>query len=678
MTCPECALEVLGSCTEPPSRSPHWTPSDSRGRDGLALSRSSKSRAARGGNQRRQCGQSEVRTPSERSPAKEPRDDSWVRKAVLLAVTALAVLLAWRTEVSRDLGFHIMAGRWILEHGAWPQVDTFTWTLAGRPYIDMNGLFQVALALAYRGGMRGVNLLRLAFMLATLVVLWLSARRRGVESPALLGIGFTLALLTWEVRLMPRPELVTGLCLALQLYLLRRHADTGDRCFLLATVPLQLLWVYSHSLSHLGIAVLALYAVFRGRFSDAAPWLALAGVAVVMVLNPYGVRGLAWQWSLGERISEGNLFADFLVELVSPFSSAADQIPALVFFKIMLAATATALIASARQISFFEWAVVLLFGTLASMKMRFVATFAIVALPVALEAASRRIGHALRGRAATVGALVAIALVCQQVVSGGLYAFNRYPFRLGAGESPAVFPIGTVRTLQTSSLGGPIFNAIEHGGYLELHRPGEKTFVDGRLEVMDEGFYLPYLRALSGNGWDTLEQRWRPTVALVPANARELVRRLFENPGWALVDVDAVAFLFARTTQDHLEAIRANQERLQTLNTPHATTEEPLPPPSSPSWLASLFGRKDIPLEAFGRGTNFLQVGLFEAARQELRRALLASEQPNPPLMKAYVIALAETDRLDEARTWCRALVRLAPQDGEAAALLARLQQDSR
>jgi len=74
-----------------------------------------------------------------------------------------------------------------------------------------------------------------------------------------------------------------------------------------------------------------------------------------------------------------------------------------------------------------------------------------------------------------------------------------------------------------------------------------------------------------------------------------------------------------------------------------------------------------------GRGANFIQAGMFEAARRELRQALLSSNQPNPGLFKAYVIALAELDRLDEARAWCEALVELAPEDKEAAAMLARL-----
>jgi tetratricopeptide (TPR) repeat protein len=266
-----------------------------------------------------------------------------------------------------------------------------------------------------------------------------------------------------------------------------------------------------------------------------------------------------------------------------------------------------------------------------------------------------------------------MALACQQTISGGLYAFNRYPFRFGLGESPAVFPVGTVRTLADPALAGPIFNAIEAGGYLELHRPREKTFVDGRLEVMDESFYAPYLSALSGDGWDALERRWQPKVALVPTSARGLVRHLLAEPGWALIDVDAVAFLFARATPDHLQTIAANQERLRRLDTPAGVPDPAIAPPSPPSWLAALLGAKRFPFEAFGRGANYLQIGMFEAARREFRQALLASDQPNPALITSYVVALAEVGRLDEARAWCRALVELAPQDRDAAALLARL-----
>src|SRR4051812_23873646 len=213
------------------------------------------------------------------SPAQASADLSRMRTAVLCALAALTVLLAWRSESSRDFGYHLATGRFILEHGSWPRVDSFTYTLEGRPYLDLHGLFQIVLALAYRaGGMIGIGVLRVLFALATFALLWVSARQRGLRSPTLLGLSFALALLTWQVRLTTRPELATSACLALELLLLRRYEDTSRRGYLLATVPLQFVWVYSHALSLLGIAVVGLFAAaslvkgIRDRRVDYAPW----------------------------------------------------------------------------------------------------------------------------------------------------------------------------------------------------------------------------------------------------------------------------------------------------------------------------------------------------------------------------------------------------------------------
>ena len=341
------------------------------------------------------------------------RDRRWPRVLIAVAILALAACLAWRTESSRDFGYHLATGRWILGHHAWPRVDAFTYTLAGRPYIDMHGLFQVAMALAYRGGMTGIGLLRLAFVLATVALLWLAARQRGGRSAALLGVGFGLALFTWEVRLMTCPELASALFLAAQLLLLRRHADSGRKRWLFATVPLQLLWVYSHALSVFGIVVLALYAATsfiagaRKRAFDPMPWLALVAATAVLFLNPYGLEGVRFLWNLQTRIQQGNTFAESINELMSPFSARVAGIRALWSFKLMLVATGIVMLARARRTPLFDLTVVGLFGALAAMHLRMVGLFAIAALPPALEAASE-LGSSLsakwRARSAREGA----------------------------------------------------------------------------------------------------------------------------------------------------------------------------------------------------------------------------------------------------------------------------------
>jgi hypothetical protein len=631
-------------------------------------------------------------SPQRLQHAPVPVDERWVRYAVLLAVVALTAIFAWRTESSRDFGDHVAAGRWILEHGSWPRVDSFTYTVAGRPYIDMHGLFQIALALAYRGGgMIGVGLLRVAFALAIFAILWLSARDRGVRSPVLLGVGFGLALVALEARFMARPELATALCLAAQLWLLRRHADSGDRRWLLATVPLQLVWAYSHALSTFGIAVLGLYASasliegLRRRKIDAAPWLTLAAAMAVMFLNPYGVRGVAFLWNLHTRIQEGNPFGETISELMSPFSEQVPQTPALAAYQILLFGTAVLVLLRLRRMALFDLAVVAMFGILSAMRVRVVGLFVIAALPVALQAAAGW-GHSLAkrlkpplahaGTYAAAAVILVLAFVGEQAIVGGYYAANRDPIRFGDGESPAVFPIGTVATLNEYALGGRIFDAIEAGGYLAMHRPREKTFIDGRLEVIGEEFYQEYLRALSGEGWSDVEARYAPTLALVPANQRQLLGRIHTDPAWSLVDVDAVAFLFARDTPDHHGAITASAERLRRLDAPADAGDEAIAPPPRVTGLAALLGPRRIPFAAWGRGANFLQLGMFEAARRELRQALLSTDQPEPALVKTYVIVTAELGRIDESRSWCRRLVEISPEDRDARALLARLESN--
>src|SRR5439155_12809648 len=112
-------------------------------------------------------GRADTHVPSEARSEDTSREHPWTRFAILGAMAALTAAFDWRTESSRDFGNHVATGRWILEHGSWPRVDSFTYTLSGRPYIDMHGLFQIALALAYRGGaMIGVGLFRVALALA--------------------------------------------------------------------------------------------------------------------------------------------------------------------------------------------------------------------------------------------------------------------------------------------------------------------------------------------------------------------------------------------------------------------------------------------------------------------------------------------------------------------------------
>jgi hypothetical protein len=108
------------------------------------------------------------------SQAPERRHHRW-RGAVLVELFALVFPLGCFPMADFDVWWHLRTGQFILEHSAVPRFDIYTYTNAGRPWIDIYWLFQVIVALLYRAG--GVSALVLLKALAAL-----RARRRSCRS----------------------------------------------------------------------------------------------------------------------------------------------------------------------------------------------------------------------------------------------------------------------------------------------------------------------------------------------------------------------------------------------------------------------------------------------------------------------------------------------------------------
>jgi hypothetical protein len=612
----------------------------------------------------------------------------------------LAAALAWREESSLDFGFHASTGRYILEHRAWPRTDPFTYTVPERPYIDMHGLSQVALALAERAaGLTGVGLLRSALVLSTTGILWAHARRRGVRSPALLLTGFILGLLAWEQRFFARPELATYFFIALELFLLRRHAEDGGRRWLYALPALQLVWVQAHALSLFGPAVLGLYALANlatARRRDPGPWIALALTLAALLVNPYGGRGVAFLWHLRTRLESTNVFAGSISELSSPFASGTpDLLPFLAFKTLAGLGVGAVLLASLpRRLAVFDLALVAVFGGLAAAVVRNIGLFVVATLPVLLEAGQRgrdrfaalaprprgrgRARDLARKRPEVAGSpgprlwpAIALGLATlfwllpfSGVLSGAYYIRDRRPGQLGSDFSPGVYPIGTVDYVVTHRLRGPIYNHLNFGGYL-IGRlwPEERVFIDGRLEVIGEAFFQHYQEINAGPGWAAMVRRYEPNLVLIPHTSLELMQRLHQDPEWVLAELDGVAAVFVRTRPENAALVSAARANLAAWNRPAGPDEAPLRPPPRQSFLTRWLTARRFPWEAWGRGNGFYGLGLYEAARREYRRALVESGADDIPLVTNYAAVCFRLGRRDESRVWYRRLLALDPKN---------------
>jgi hypothetical protein len=162
--------------------------------------------------------------------------------------------------------------------------------------------------------------------------------------------------------------------------------------------------------------------------------------------------------------------------------------------------------------------------------------FEILALPILAGALSL-----LRGRTQVLAA-VALTLACA--------ASHRADRILGKPWGPAwdpqILPVRAAAFAREHGIEGRMFNAYDHGGYLEW--AGFAAFVDGRVQCFPPGFFADFYRASHGapqfQAWlRSLGVEWAIPSRISPWLSG---RDLLDGPDWALVHWDEVNEVFLR------------------------------------------------------------------------------------------------------------------------------------
>lgn len=227
-----------------------------------------------------------------------------------IALPTLAALLAPMPAV--DLAYQLRAGREILDSGAIPAVDTWTYTIAGTPWTDQQWGAQVLLALVFRAtGWSGLAILRAALVALAFGLLLLIVRRRNPTFAPRWGALLVLAaFVVASPALALRPQLFAIVLFAATLLILADRRAHPRRVWLIPILAIA--WANLHGsfpilLVVLGIAVL-------GDWFDKGEWRISLAVTVVSALatlvNPFGldvwgyVVRLATNPTIGSRVSE--------------------------------------------------------------------------------------------------------------------------------------------------------------------------------------------------------------------------------------------------------------------------------------------------------------------------------------------------------------------------------------
>ena len=435
-----------------------------------------------------------------------------------------------------DTYWHIITGKWIIEHNALPRVDIHSFTRAGEPWISSSWLAQVLYGSAYElAGWSGPVILASGSIAATFALL---ARLLGSRIPTIYAVLTAFAALVLSAgHFLARPHvLALPVMLAWVAGLLSASERREAPSFWL--LPLLALWANLHGGFVFGLTLVAPFAIdalWNADHSQRRPlalrWIVFGlGALAACCATPYG-----WESILASRriLDLGELLHVISEWMPVSFSSFGR------FEACMVVLIGGALFCG---VKLSPPRILLVLGLLhmALSHVRNIEIFALLIPLVVLTPVASQFG--LRGgrplQAFSPAAVATLAAVL--AVSTWAYAANAR-FSLEASQSPAA----AVDVLKARN-SRHVLNDLRFGGYL-ISR-GVPVFIDGRAELYGEQFEMAYLRALDLKDvnifLNLLETYDIDAVLLTPATPA--VTLLDHLDGWQRVYTDENAVLHMR------------------------------------------------------------------------------------------------------------------------------------
>lgn len=382
-------------------------------------------------------------------------------------------LVFFLPAIDTDLGWHLIYGQYILEHGKILKDNTLTYFLPNYHWAYSTGLFDLLTAVLYKGGLLA---LALAYSVLMTFCFWLFNRINKL-SPAFALCTFLLCTsFGWNVFYLGwRAQVFTFFFLVFELWVLDKSEKNQK---MLSSLPMIFaIWANIHGGFVLGLLLLCLKTLenlYLKKWKHALIMsVALVGSALSVLINPYGYR--VYQESL--------LHAQYpLQELI------AEWVPPSGFVKGIGAATVGVLmwfLWKTKNPKRIFYSLLLLLGFILSFQARRnTAIFGLFAGGVALNAFRNGLTHIEKhpkfkqiSFLALLG-LVTILLIFQVPQTVKLSA----DWKMYCSQGLRTYPCRAIEYVRTNPVPDTnVYTAYEWGGFLEWQLPQYKYFVDGRM-----------------------------------------------------------------------------------------------------------------------------------------------------------------------------------------------------
>ena len=465
------------------------------------------------------------------------------------AVAVVALRSGYTMVKGSDLWWHLANGRLILETRSIPLLDSWSFTSAGRPWLQHEWLADLGFA-AWSAvfGVASLVYWKWLTLVAVFALLFRASRGNGAE-PALRFAAVALAAATAAPFLDIRPHLVSllGLALLLALDLPRREPP--------AWLPaVFVVWANAHGGFAFGLAALAL--LLAPAIRDVArrrrAVIVLLACVLCCALNPSGVHALSYP--LRYAFDRTSPFRVLIQEWAPPWRSGGIRAPVYPWDVAAFVAAVAVSFAHRRPrridgAAAATIALALLTLAMSLTSRRFIPLFALAAAPTLAESLHRAIGRWVERAPRLIPPALALG--------AGLWLVSPFPVAPYAFHylvAEFEFPVDTCDFIEANGLSGNVFALWNWGGYLHFRTHGRmKVFADGRADtVFDDATLLQYAAVqYRRDGWRDVVERSQAIYVLWPRDEYpSMASELVSSGGWRILHVDAVSILLARKDQN--------------------------------------------------------------------------------------------------------------------------------
>jgi hypothetical protein len=453
---------------------------------------------------------------------------------VALTVPIMGVLASSMSTI--DLTYQVRAGDWMLRTHQVLDVDTFTFTVHGAPWLNQQWLAQVMLAALYRAwGWAGVSVARGVLTGVSLAAIFLACRHAGASlrrAALLTTAGFLLA----QYHMAMRPQMIGFALFCVSLWLLEGRRERPRSLWFLPVIVA--IWANIHGSFVLGplLGGLAWLEDRRDRSPVArTTFFVTAAACLATLLNPFGWRVLSYTVQIGTNSTIRNLISEWRPTTITMGAGAA-------FFG-SVAAIALYFARTERTIPWLTLLRLGIFFVLALPAIRGVMWWA-AAAPVAVAGILPPAKRASRVGIPTMNLLIVLLLAASLVI-----AIPRNGLTVIGDPILRDAPEGLVAAIRTQlPPGSRMFASQVWGSWFEFANPSQLVFVDARIELYSPQIWSDYFNVSGARqGWEGILNRWSvDAVVLDPQQSGPLVDWIRTSPDWDLGYQDADGYLFVR------------------------------------------------------------------------------------------------------------------------------------